>query len=238
MARRKIEEINAGSMADIAFLLLIFFLVTTTMEVDAGLGKTLPLKLDEPPVTNPPVPERNVLEIKANLNDNLMVEQKEVQLEELYEIAYTFYTANRVNKDVDINMPNYNLITLDQCNEQVTHYKNQLQTRPSDKYLKNELNKWQTKRDLCLESPNKSYNEIAKSAVVKFEIQSKTSYGLYIEIHNILKMVVNDLRVDMCDKMKWGDYYELNENDPDDQAIIKKLRILIPERIIEPKIQS
>ena len=37
--KRKVQEINAGSMADIAFLLLIFFLVATTMNVDTGLTR-------------------------------------------------------------------------------------------------------------------------------------------------------------------------------------------------------
>ncbi len=73
MARRKLQEINAGSMADIAFLLLIFFLVTTTMESMYGIARKLPPPPD-PHQEIPPVKERNLLEILINRNDQLMIE--------------------------------------------------------------------------------------------------------------------------------------------------------------------
>ncbi len=72
MAERKIPEINAGSMADIAFLLLIFFLVTTTIQTDTGLRVFLPPYVEEPP---PPLEKnkRNVFAVQINGNDALLV---------------------------------------------------------------------------------------------------------------------------------------------------------------------
>lgn len=69
------NEINAGSMADIAFLLLIFFLVTTTIASDKGILNILPPKLD--PNVPPPdikVNERNIFAILINANNDLLVE--------------------------------------------------------------------------------------------------------------------------------------------------------------------
>jgi len=72
MASREVPEINAGSMADIAFLLLIFFLVTTTMDVDTGIIRKLP-----PPVENEEdidIKDRNVFKVLVSNSDRLMVE--------------------------------------------------------------------------------------------------------------------------------------------------------------------
>jgi biopolymer transport protein ExbD len=78
MARKKSRattEVNAGSMADIAFLLLIFFLVTTTIASDKGILNILPPKLD-PNVPPPDIKknERNIFNILINANDDLLVE--------------------------------------------------------------------------------------------------------------------------------------------------------------------
>jgi len=76
----KENEINAGSMADIAFLLLIFFLVTTTMDVDSGIGRILP---PMPKGDIPEVNKRNILQVRINKKDKLLVNKKEIAVNEL-----------------------------------------------------------------------------------------------------------------------------------------------------------
>ncbi|MGB0838055.1 MAG: ExbD/TolR family protein [Flavobacteriaceae bacterium] len=89
MARREAGEINAGSMADIAFLLLVFFLVTTTMDVDAGISR----KLSEKPPKDfvPPIlKEKNVFEVNINRNNDLLVEDDFTTLDQLRQKAIDF----------------------------------------------------------------------------------------------------------------------------------------------------
>lgn len=238
MARREVEEINAGSMADIAFLLLIFFLVTTTIEVDAGIGRQLPLKLDNPipPEDRPEVIKRNILEIFANSSDQLQVEGNIIEIEELEDITYKFYTANRVANDQDIDMPNYDPVNVATVTKQIGELKTALESSPEDRRLQSELSKWEDKLKLCQQFPEEGYREMNKSSLIQLKNQAGTSYGLYMEIQNILKKVVNDLRVEKCEELDWPNYFELDEKEPADQEKIKMLRILVPERIIEAKI--
>lgn len=85
-------EVNAGSMADIAFLLLIFFLVTTTIGVDQGINRKLPPMQDDPAV--PPINERNILTVLVNLNNQLMVEDQLMDIKDLRETAIKFLENN------------------------------------------------------------------------------------------------------------------------------------------------
>lgn len=69
--RRKIE-INSSSMADIAFLLLIFFLVTTTIQSNKGLSVTLPPHSNEPVFAK--FNDRNLYKIHINSSDRILIE--------------------------------------------------------------------------------------------------------------------------------------------------------------------
>ena len=81
-------EVNAGSMADIAFLLLIFFLVTTTIETDAGLDRMLPPM--EPPEDNVVIKQKNIFTVNINKNGQLLVEEELTDLKGLREKAMAF----------------------------------------------------------------------------------------------------------------------------------------------------
>lgn len=89
MARRTAPEINAGSMADIAFLLLIFFLVTTTIEKDRGLVRALPP--EQPENVEPPIiKQKNLFVIIVGNDNSLFVEEEPMELKDLQEAAIAF----------------------------------------------------------------------------------------------------------------------------------------------------
>ena len=89
MARRSTPEVNAGSLADIAFLLLIFFLVTTTIETDSGISRKLPPMQDEQ-VVPPVIKEKNIFQVIVNRNNDLLVEDELMELKDLREAAIAF----------------------------------------------------------------------------------------------------------------------------------------------------
>jgi len=109
MARRQVPEINAGSMADIAFLLLIFFLAATTMDSDTGLMRQLPA------IPDPNVPQdvnqindRNILEVKVNKDNLLLVEGQLADFRQLRELTLNFI----VNPDDSPDKPEKELVNL------------------------------------------------------------------------------------------------------------------------------
>jgi|TARA_X000000950_G_scaffold283988_1_gene386105 hypothetical protein len=88
MARRKSPEVNAGSMADIAFLLLIFFLVTTTIETDSGINRKLPPMEEQ--IDPPIIRQKNIFTVVVNKNNQLLVEEELTDLKDLRDLAVEF----------------------------------------------------------------------------------------------------------------------------------------------------
>ena len=98
MAKRATPEINASSMADIAFLLLIFFLVTTTMDVDTGIQRQLPpIPENKDQKTDVEVNKRNIYLVLVNSRGNISVNNKWMDLDKLREDAKKFINCDRAD---------------------------------------------------------------------------------------------------------------------------------------------
>ena len=85
---RKSPEVNAGSMADIAFLLLIFFLVTTTIETDSGINRKLPPMEDQ--IDPPIIKEKNIFTVVVNKYSQILVEEDLTDIKDLRGLAIDF----------------------------------------------------------------------------------------------------------------------------------------------------
>ena len=195
MARRESPEINAGSMADIAFLLLIFFLVTTTMDVDSGISK----KLSEKPPKDyvpPVIKEKNIFEVNINRNNEMLVEGETMKLEDLKEATVKFIdngggkgkTVDNVEgKECDYCKGARSLTSSDHPNKAIISVQSDRGTEYG-MYIKvqNELLKAYTelRNRLALEKYNVSYNQLeddfkkdSKNEELKKKVEFvKTSY--------------------------------------------------------------
>ena len=150
---RKAPEVNAGSMADIAFLLLIFFLVTTTIAVDKGVLVKLP------PWSNEPPPEmklntRNVYSVLVNANNDLLVRGEPKDIKKLREDTKEFIMNPRKLDDM-AEKPTKAIISLK--NDRGTKYKTYLEVYNELKAAYNELREEEAQK-----RHNKSYEFITR----------------------------------------------------------------------------
>lgn len=105
--KKALPEINASSMADIAFLLLIFFLVTVTMDVDTGITRKLPPPVEDNSTVD--FNQRNIFEILVNSQNMLLVEGKPGNLETLKDETKHFF----LNPNNEADLPEKKLEQID-----------------------------------------------------------------------------------------------------------------------------
>jgi biopolymer transport protein ExbD len=253
MAKRDIPEINAGSRADIAFLLLLFFLVTTTMDKDMAYIRKIPQKLDVPPPDNIEIMERNILKIEANSQNKIKVREQYPDPSDISKEVIKFYTTNENNRDkngVLNNFPQYTSANKNLCNreksllwEQVDAY----EAAGDDdmvKYLKSAISQWDEKLkalDLLERvTGNTELIEIDKEAHIKIVVQKATTYAIYTQIHNEIEEALNELRNKKCEEL-FGEKYTIMkfrynqtpEDNKEDKEKLDLIRILYPGKIIE-----
>ena len=87
--RVRAGEIPTASMAAIAFLLLIFFLVTTTIDMDKGLGRVLPPKGEEKEI-----PKRNISNILINARGDILLDKEPIQIRDIRQVVREKMAAN------------------------------------------------------------------------------------------------------------------------------------------------
>ena len=196
MARRTLPEVNAGSLADIAFLLLIFFLVTTTMAVDSGITRKLP-----PPVPDdaesPIVNERNVFVVLINKDNLLSIRGELTEVDLLREQVKEFIT-----NPID----NPNLSVQETIVEKI-----------QDELAKKEPDQEKISKLRLVEEQFGSAITVTKG-VVSLQNDMGTTYKKYLEVQNEIVGAINDLRDDLATQT-WGkDFDNLNE---DQQDLIK-----------------
>lgn len=232
MARRELSEINAGSMADIAFLLLIFFLVTTTMDTDKGILRILPPPIDEEDPDPPEVKEKNVYVVLVNANDQLLVEGEPMRIENLKEGAMEFLTNSGVFSDSysDPELPERSWIRRAECIENINAAKSVLSSNPDNEQAKNALEKWE--ENLMAVELLGEFKTLPSSALISLQNDNGTSYDMYIQVQNELQSAVNQLRDDLSMDRFGVPYDQLNPLKDDKEKIIA-IRQVFPQRISE-----
>lgn len=199
--KRPAPEVSSGSMADIAFLLLIFFLVTTTIANDKGIAMLLPPKPDP----NEPPPEvtkndKNIFKILANSGDKLLVEDE----------PYTDQVENLKNdvKEFILNFGN-------PTPEGIKIYN----SLPSN--VKAEINRFGKRTDS---------SDDPTEAVVSFKAARGTSYELYIKVLDAINAAYNEVysqRVGITVE----EWLALDKDDPVQKDMYDRARSNIPRAI-------
>jgi len=237
MARRQIEEINAGSMADIAFLILIYFLMTTTMDTDEGIPQMLPQKV--PPevakLFEVEMRERNVFEILVNADDQLLVENEWVEVTDLKAMTMEFLE----NPDDKVNLPEMVLVNekiaqfkIDSLKSQLINIKGTDSLSKAIAFIEADIEDWINKKEAAGKVGG-SFKTLPKLSIISLRNDMGTSYKMYIAVLDQLQSATNELRNKWSQQIYGENYTDWNASIEADQPKMKVIRAIIPSRIAE-----
>ena len=229
-SKRKISEVDASSIADIAFILLAFIIVVTTLQEEEGIPAVLPQK--RPPQNdNTVVKKKNILEILVNKDNQLMIEnQWDKTLDDIKPIVIDFMT-NPKNSD---DLPELVEVNLGICQQQIQLLTKMVEGGDTDK--QKNLDEWKDR--LAAVKLIGPYKTLPKVATIAIQYDKGTSYGTYLGVRDEIMKGINELRDEKCIEI-FGVSYKALENlrsevkTEEDKAKINAIREMYPQKIIK-----
>ncbi|HAA00922.1 MAG TPA: biopolymer transporter ExbD [Flavobacteriales bacterium] len=218
MKTNRNSEINAGSTADIAFLLLVFFLLVTTMETEEGIARRLPQKVETE--IEKEIHERNVLDIRINAANQLLVEDKITTIPELKAVLRDFLTNPKRERS---------LAEMDFVNEEIC-LQNWSEIKADDS-RKHEEEFWKDR--LAMVQQTGAGYFICKDAVISLQNDNATSYAFYIAVQDAIEQCILSLRDEWSMKLYGVAYVDLDQKDALSKERMKVIRSIVPQRLIE-----
>ena len=200
--KRKVPGINASSTADISFILLIFFLVVTSMNSQEGLHVMLPKKSDnnEPP---PVIKPNNILQVMINSKNKIMVTAGDMS-PEVFKAKYGIEDVYDVSPDVIRKIAKDFIVNKDKLPE--------FPVLSNVSYTYTEYDE-QTREEKAVHSlPSGKTYDIATNHVITLTTDRETSYSIYFQVANELYGAYNELRDEMAMAEYGKKFAELDQN--------------------------
>ncbi|MCB9188985.1 MAG: biopolymer transporter ExbD [Flavobacteriales bacterium] len=231
MAKRELEEINASSMADIAFLLLVFFLVTTTFSKETEVEEKLPRKNEDLEIK---IREYNILQILANKNDNILVEG-EHYLDDPMEIAgYVKDFFVHPSSEDNVKWPEVTKVTSQMCQTKIAYYQPYTADPTLGEAYEDSIKIYEGKLKTC-ELMGGSYNEISPKAVIAITLDNSTKYETYINVLDGILTGLTELRDELSIAKFNKPYAELDKDIAEEKEMIEAIQMVYPKRIFKAK---
>lgn len=229
---REIEEINASSMADIAFLLLIFFIVTQTLLKEKVLEERLPQRVPDGQIA-PKVMPKDVLEIVANRRDQILLEREIAEIEDIKEKVREFY----VHPKSSTIWPTLTPVKKVEVEAKINEFKGFLSgtglTPFQEEKYSDSLSKFEAKlRTIELVG---EYDELDKKGMVTIQLDNSTKFETYLKVLDQIMLGLNELRDELSREKFNIPYKKLNEDSDEDKEKLKALRMVYPKRIMKAK---
>ena len=211
--KRKMPGLNTSSTADISFMLLIFFLVTTSMDTDQGLGRTLPKPPEDDQLNNEiKVKDRNILNIRINKDNEVQVQVGNGNTPEAMNDREIYFTASPVPTSMKPMISDFDLDLIKEA---------------AKKFIANKDHKSYLPEVVQLNVDLIGKHDVTENHVISVQTDEGTSYGVYFQVQDALVAAYNELRNELSKEQFGFLYANLTKEQQD------AIRKVYPQKISE-----